>query len=116
MRFRHNRADILDMETGRGRFRRADQADEARRDLRADVLALRNELELLDEVLRPGGARRSGRTPLDPSFAALRAAEHAWLDARVPDDLLAVVTQLEAARAALEATLAVRAGRAGDAG
>jgi hypothetical protein len=116
MRFRHTRADILDMETGRGRFRRADQADDARRDLRADVLALRNELELLDEALRSGAARWSGRAPLGPSFTALRAAERAWREARGPGDLLGVATQLEAARAALEATLAVRAGRAGDAG
>ena len=55
------------MESGRGRFRRADQLERARRSLRADILALRRELELLAEVLR------TGPTPVAARAGALHA-------------------------------------------
>jgi hypothetical protein len=105
MRKRRSEADIVDMESGRGRFRRADEAEETRRGLRAEILALRRELELLDEVLQAGPTPISARAALDRSFFALRAAERAWRDSRLPSDLLAVVNQLGVAREALGAAL-----------
>ena len=93
------------MDPGRGRFRRPDQADEARRGLRSEILAQRRELELLAEALRSGPAPISAQAALDRSFVALRAAERAWLEARRPSDLLEVITRLEASREALAASL-----------
>ena len=66
------------MESGSGRFRRADQLERARRSLRADILALRRELELLAEVLRTGPTPISARAALDQAFFCLRAAERTW--------------------------------------
>jgi hypothetical protein len=102
------------MESGRGRFQRAGEADKTRRGLRAELLALRRELELLDEVLRTGPTPISARAGLDHSFYSLRAAERAFRESRQPADLLVVVKQLEDARDALGAALdaLARRGRA----
>jgi hypothetical protein len=93
------------MESGRGRFQRAGEAEQTRRGLRSELLATRRELELLDEVLRAGPAPISARAGLDHSFFSLRAAERAWRESRQPGDLLVVVKQLEDARDALGAAL-----------
>ena len=106
-------ADILSMESGRGRFRRA---EDARRELRAEILGLRRELELLDEVLRSGPTPLSARASLDRAFFAIRAAERAWRESRVPGDLMLIVRQLETSRAALDASLEALRRRAASAG
>jgi hypothetical protein len=93
------------MESGRGRFQRAGEAEKTRRGLRAELLALRHELEMLDEVLRAGPTPISARAGLDHSFFSLRAAERAWRESRQPGDLLVVVKKLEDARDALGAAL-----------
>ena len=93
------------VEAGRGRFRRPDEAEAARRALRAEILGQRRELELLDEVLRAGPTSISARAALDRAFFHLRAAERAWRASREPGDLLTVVDNLAAAREALEASL-----------
>jgi hypothetical protein len=93
------------MESGSGRFRRRDQAQQIRRRLRADILALRQELELLDEALRAGPTPISARAALDHALAALRRAERAWHESRAPLDLPEVDRQLEEAREALQASL-----------
>jgi len=111
MSFVRSRVDISDMEPGRGRFRRADEADAARRGLRAEILGLRRELELLDEVLRAGPTAISARAALDRAFFHLRAAERAWRASREPGDLLAVVASLGDSRDALEASLEAQARR-----
>src|SRR4051794_27454682 len=102
MRPRRRAADILDMESGRGRFRRAEQGEDARRQVRSELLGLRRELELLDEVLNAGPTPISARAALDRAFFALRAAERAWRDSRLPTDLMAVVRHLQGTRAALD--------------
>ena len=104
------------MEPGRGRFRRAEQGEDARRELRAEIQGLRRELELLDEVLQAGPTPLSARASLDRSFFSLRAAERAWRAAEEAHDLMAVVQQLEATRAALDDCLEAlrrRSARAG---
>ena len=45
---------------------------------RRELLALRYELELLDEALRAGSTPDAARLALDYAFTHLRAAEHAW--------------------------------------
>jgi hypothetical protein len=105
MRLRHIRAEIGGMESGSGRFRRTDQLDRARRSLRADILAQRRELELLDDVLRTGPTPISARAARDRAFFCLRVAERGWRGSRDPADLPAVVTSLEDSRAALEDSL-----------
>jgi hypothetical protein len=98
------------MET-RGRFQRTHRFVRTRRGLRGEVLALRYDLELLDEAMRAGAAPSSARIALDSAFIHLRAAEHAWQDGRQTTDLDVVVTRLDASRDALEAAVAVRASR-----
>jgi len=83
----------------------------SRRGLRGEVLALRHELELLDEALRTGPTSGSARVALDYAFTHLRAAERAWQEVRRPADLDLVVAQIDAARDALDASVAQRAGR-----
>jgi hypothetical protein len=99
------------METTTGRFRRTHGFAHTRRGLRGEVLALRHELELLDEALRAGSAPDSARVALGYAFTHLRAAERAWQELRRPADVHLVVTQIDASRDALEASVAVRAGR-----
>ena len=100
------------METTRGRFTRTHRFVRTRRGLRGEVLALRYELELLDEALLAGATPASARVALDYAFTHLRAAERAWQQVLRPADLDLVVAQLDASRDALEASVAVRAGRA----
>ena len=75
------------------------------------MLALRFELEQLDEAMRAGPAPGSARNALDYAFVHLRAAEHAWQECRRATDLDVVVARVDASRDALEAAVAVRAGR-----
>jgi hypothetical protein len=109
------------MECGRGRFRRLERGEDARRELRSEILGLRRELELLDEVLNAGPTPIAARAALERSFSFLRAAERAWRESRRPSDLMTVVRRLEGARAALDDALeslrrrAARAGRQADA-
>ncbi len=72
------RADTGGMETKTGRFRRTHAFTQTRRGLKGELLALRYELELLDEALRAGPAPDAARLALDYAFTHLRAAEHAW--------------------------------------
>ena len=111
MRRRRIRADSRGMENRTGRFRRTHRLVQTRRGLRGEVLALRYELELLDEALRAGPTPLSARVALDYAFTHLRAAERAWQDVHQPADLDLVVAQLDASRDALETSVAVRAGR-----
>ena len=116
MRSLRARVEISDMETGRRRFRRAEQTEATRRGLRDETLALQQELELLDEVLRSRPTPLSARASLDRALFSVRTAERAWCESRAPCDLLSVVEQLDAARAALDASLEAlrrRAARAG---
>jgi hypothetical protein len=113
MRSRRNGADAPGMETTRGRFRRTHRFAQTRRGLRGEVLALRYELELLDEALRAGSTAASARVALDYAFTHLRAAERAWQGVRQHADLDLVVVQIDASRDALEASVAARAGRRG---
>ena len=53
----------------------------------------------------------SARVALGYAFTHLRAAERAWQEVLRPADLDLVVAQLDASRDALEASVAVRAGR-----
>jgi len=104
------------MKSGRGRFRRGEPAEATRRGLRSEILELREELELLDDVLQAGPTPLSARASLDRALFSLRAAEHSWREVSEPGDLLEVVEQLDAARAALDASLEAlrrRAARAG---
>ena len=94
-----------------GRFWRTHPFGQTRRGLRGEILALRYELELLDEALRAGGPPGSARVALEYAFTHLRSAEHAWQAICRPADLPLVLTQLDASRDALEAAVAVRAGR-----
>jgi len=107
----HIRADTGRMATPAGRFRRPHPFDQTRRGLRGEILALRYELELLDEALRADSAPRSARVALDYAFTHLRAAEHGWQAICRPADLSRVVTQIDASRDALEAAVRARAGR-----
>src|SRR3954454_17723912 len=104
------------MESGRGRFRRAEQGEDARRALHEELVGLRRELETLDEVLNAGPTPISARASLDRAFFAMRAAERAWRDARQPGDLMLVVRRLEGTRAALEDSLESLRGGVGRAG
>jgi hypothetical protein len=101
------------METRTGRFRRTPPPSLTRRSLRGEILALRHELELLDEALRATPAPHAARAALDYAFTHLRAAEHAWQAVCRPADLPLVLTQIDASRDALEASVAARAGRLG---
>src|SRR3954451_4718314 len=105
MRPRDGRADVSDMESGRGRFRRLERGEDARRELRSEVLALRRELELLDEVLNAGPTPISARAALERSFSFLRAAERAWRESLRPSDLMTVVRRPEPARPSLDVAL-----------
>jgi hypothetical protein len=105
------RADSQDMEIRTGRFRRTHRFDQTRRELRGEVLALRYELELLQEALVAGCPPDSAGVALGSAFTHLRAAERAWQESRLPGDLNLVVTQIDASRDALEASVAARAGR-----
>jgi hypothetical protein len=110
MRPRHNRAEIRHMKIKGARFRRNDRLVATRRSLRGEILALRYELELLDEALHAGsGAPPSARVALEYAFTHLRAAEHAWQAVQVPVDMLVIVGRLDEARDALEASVAARA-------
>ena len=104
------------MESGSGRFRRRDQIEQARRGLRSEILALRHELELLEEVLRAGPTPISARAALDHAFFCLRAAERAWRRSRAPAELPIVDTQLRESREALRACLDALSRRAARAG
>ena len=98
------------METTAGnRFRRHDRFTQTRRGLRGEILALRYELELLDEALHAGPAPISARVALSQAFTHLRAAEHAWQIVRQPADLLVIISRVDNARDALEASVAARA-------
>ena len=99
------------MNTTAGRFSRTHRFVRLRRGLRGEVLALRHELELLDEALRTGPTPGSARVALDYAFTHLRAAERAWQEVRRPPDLDLVVAQIDAARDALDASVARRPGR-----
>ena len=94
-----------------GRFRRTHAFTQTRRGLKGELLALRYELELLDEALRAGSTPDAARLALDYAFTHLRAAEHAWQAMWRPAELRLVVTQIDASRDALEAAVAARAGR-----
>jgi hypothetical protein len=113
MRRRRIRADSGDMETRTGRFRRPHPFAQTRRGLKGELLTLRHELELLGEALSAGSTPDSARRALDYAFIHLRAAEHTWHEVRRPADAHLVVTQIDAARDALEASVAARAGRLG---
>ncbi len=104
------------MESGSGRFRRRNQIEQARRGLRSEILALRRELELLEEVLRAGPTPISARAALDHAFFCLRAAERAWRGSRDPGHLPKVDTELVEAREALRACLDALTRRAARAG
>ncbi len=104
------------MESGSGRFRRTDQLYRARRSLRAEILGLRRELELLAEVLRTGPTPISARAALDHAFFCLRAAERTWRGSRDPAELPKVVTELEDSRRALQESLDALARRVTRAG
>ena len=97
-----------------GRFRRTHRFVQTRRGVRGELLALRFELELLDEAMRAQARRPvAARAALDYAFTHLRAGERTWQSARGPADLRRVVTQIDASRDALEAAVAARAGRLG---
>ena len=95
--------------TAGNRFRRHDQFAQARRGLRGEILALRYELELLDQALRAGSAPISARVSLAQAFTHLRAAQHAWQVVRQPADMLMIISRVDNARDALEASVAARA-------
>ena len=101
------------METQSGRFRRTHPFTPTRRGLKAELLALRFELELLDEALHACATPDTARVALDYAFTHLRAAEHDWQVAWRPTDVRLMITQLDAARDALEAAVAARTGRLG---
>jgi hypothetical protein len=101
------------METRSGRFGRTRRPPHTRRSVREDILALRHELERLDEVLGSAPAPQGARAALDYAFTHLRAAEHAWQAGWRPADLPLVLIQIDAARNALDAAVAVRAGKLG---
>ena len=116
MRRRDIRAETGGMESGSGRFRRRNQIEQARRGLRAEILALRHELELLEEVLRAGPTPISARAARDRSLHSLREAELGWRGSRAPTDLSTVVSALEDARSALQDSLDALSRRAARAG
>jgi len=99
------------METKRGRFQRTHDFTQTQRGVRGELLALRHELEVLDDDMRTGSAPPSARVALDYAFTHLRAAEQAWQRGRRFGDLELIVVQIDASRDALEACVAVRAGR-----
>jgi hypothetical protein len=113
MRNPRARADSPDMETRTGRFRRTHGFAHTRGGLRGEILALRYELEHYDEALHAAPAPHLARVALEYGFTHLRAAEQAWEACRRPGDLPLVLTQLDAARDALEASVAARGGRLG---
>jgi hypothetical protein len=101
------------METKTGRFGRTHRFAQTRRGLKGELLALRYELELLEEALRAASTAGAARVALGYAFLHLRAAEHAWQAMSLPADLRLVITQIDASRDALEAAVAARAGRLG---
>jgi hypothetical protein len=105
------RADVRGMETKTGRFRRTHRFVQTRRGMRGELLALRYELELLDEALRVGSAPAAARAALDDAFTELRGGERAWREARGPADLRLVIPRIDAARDALETSVAARSGK-----
>ena len=108
MRDRRIGADAGGMETPAGRFRRTHRFVDTRRGLRGELLALRFELELLDQALGTGETPTSARVALGDAFTHLRAAERAWQDFRQSSDLSLIVAQIDASRDALEASVAAR--------
>ena len=113
MRGRHIGADAGDMKTREGRFQRTHRFVDTRRGLRGELLALRYELELLDDALGAGSTPDPARVALGYAFTHLRAAERAWQEFRHAADLSLIVNQIDASRDALEASVAARAGRHG---
>ena len=97
------------MEIKGKRFRRNDRLVATRRSLRGEILALRYELEHLDEALRAGSASASARVALEQAFRHLREAEHAWQAVQQPADMLVIIGRLDEARDALEESVAARA-------
>jgi hypothetical protein len=108
MRRGRARADSPGMETRTGRFQRSHPFVRTRRGLKGEVLALRHELELLDEALSAGHAPHAAHAALGYAFTHLRAAERAWQELRRPADLWLVIAQIDASRDALEASVAAR--------
>ena len=113
MRDRRIGADAGDMETREGRFPRTHRFDDTRRGLRGELLALRYELELLDDAMHAGSTPDSARAAIGYAFTHLRAAERAWQAFRNSADLSLIVDQIDASRDALEAAVAARAGQRG---
>ena len=113
MRRRRIGADAGEMETREARFGRTHRFVEARRGLRGELLALRYELELLDEAQRAGSTPDAARVALGDAFTHLRAAERTWQEFRHAADHSVIVDQIDAARDALEASVAARTGRRG---
>ena len=99
------------MDTNSGRFQRTHRFVQTRRGVRGELLALRHELELLDEALRAAPAPGPARVALGYAFTHLRAGERAWQVAHGQADLRLVITQIDASRDALEASVAARAGK-----
>jgi len=110
MRDRRIGADAGDMETKEGRFRQTHRFVHTRRGLRGELLALRYELELLDEALA-SSTPDSARVAIGYAFTHLRAAERAWQQFRHSADLGLIVDQIDASRDALEAAVEARTGR-----
>jgi hypothetical protein len=98
------------MKARTARFRRHPEPGHTRRSLRGEILALRYELELLEEATTASASPHAAHLALEYAFTHLRAAERAWQGICRPADLPVVLTQLDAARDALEASLAARAG------
>ena len=107
-------ADPADMKSRTARFRRHAEPGHTRRSLRGEILQLRYELELLDEATRTSASPHAADVALEYAFTHLRAAERAWQEICRPADLPVVLTQLDAARDALEASVAARAGTLGE--
>jgi hypothetical protein len=101
------------MRTKTGRFQRSQRFVQTRRGVRSELLALRYELELLDEALRVGSAPEAARVALDYAFTHLRAGERTWQEARGAADVHLIITQIDASRDALEASVEARAGSRG---
>jgi hypothetical protein len=98
------------MKARTARFRRHPEPGHTRRSLRGEILELRYELELLDAATTASASPHAARLALEYAFTHLRAAERAWQGICRPTDVPVVLTQLDAARDALEASLAARAG------
>jgi hypothetical protein len=93
------------METGEGRFRRTDRYKKTRRDLRAELLALRYELEQFDKALGDGPTSITARAALDHAYSALQEGEQAWEDSRRAGGLLEAQRKIDIARDAFETSV-----------